>query len=815
MPTPTLPQFAAPGTVPDLIADILEVTQGMQSLNNDMPLVADRLTFVRLYVHTDGDDYPNVKGILQGTRGGQVLGVVYGDNQPITAGADGGDRLEPGDSLYFGLPWSWFEEGTLHLNAFVYAGDPDAPFEHEPESDNNFIETSVEFEAGQSIPLSLVPIHLHEDYDGAQPEKLFTQQEPGFWPIVIGMLRYLPYPAVQLYAPPVDKIYCGLPAGEAGVYAELPVGEHGNCEFILDEPGWMQYVTVMMDLVDMLTDDPVPGVNYYGMVHPDFDPSMVFYLGDGTTKNFDGIALNGQAFGIMPGDPDPVVTWYIEGAHVLAHEIGHRVGLSHVSCSGTEGSPDEDFPWPNPNCAIANLNEEGFYGFDVLYEVLPPAGGPTVISNDPSVGAPNQGFPLMGYTWPKYIDAYHWCMTLQNMGVDCDPATTPQLADGGFERLAGSIQAALIPLGLPPARQPSGPYLLVSGTVQAQPLEASILQTIGLPEPPSDMDKDDAALDTETGFDVALLDADGAVLAAAPIFTSTINHEPVDPIAFLTELPLAPGAATLVIRYQGETVAERSFSSSAPSVQLLSPNGGEVFTGPFEIHWHGSDPDGEPLTYTLQYSPDAGETWQVVALGLTGDSYQVLSLYNLTGSDQGKIRVLASDGARSGTDESDGVFSVPNTPPMPALQSPAHLAVFPAGARVPLYGSATDREDGVLPPEALTWESNLDGFLGTGDRLEPSDLSPGYHVLTLTAEDDQGAIGQAQVGINIDSSLAHYAPGEDELSLASTILAAGPAWTAPPATPPLAALIALALVGVGVVAGLILMVPLVRSLLRR
>jgi hypothetical protein len=350
-------QFAAPETVPDLIAYDIEVTQGMQSLNNDMPLVADRLTYVRIYVKTDGDDYPNVKGLLQGTRDGVVLGVMPADNQPITAHGDGGERLEVDDSLYFGLPWSWFEEGTLHLNAFVYAGDPDAPFDFEPESFNNFIQTSAEFEAGQVLNLSFVPIHLHENYDGNQPEKLYTTQEPGFWPITIGMLRYLPFPGFQLYAPPVDKIYCGLPGAEAGVYeGPLPVGQHGNCEFDLQAPGGMQYVTVMMALVDFLTDDATEGLHYYGMVHPDFESQMTYYKGDGTTVTFTGLSLNGQAYGVMDGTVDANVPWYVGGAHILAHEIGHRIDLDHVACSGTESGPDENFPWPEPDCSIANVN---------------------------------------------------------------------------------------------------------------------------------------------------------------------------------------------------------------------------------------------------------------------------------------------------------------------------------------------------------------------------------------------------------------------------------------------------------------------------
>ena len=35
-------------------------------------------------------------------------------------------------------------------------------------------------------------------------------------------------------------------------------------------------------------------------------------------------------------------------------------------------------------------------GFDVYFNYWAYLGGPTVISNDPGVSAPNQGFPEMG-----------------------------------------------------------------------------------------------------------------------------------------------------------------------------------------------------------------------------------------------------------------------------------------------------------------------------------------------------------------------------------------------------------------------------------
>lgn len=797
IPTATLPQLLGPGEVPDLEITNIEITQGMQNLDNDMPLVAGRMTFLRVYVKTDGADYPNVKLLVQGTRGGQPIGVLVADNQPITAKGDGGDRVNVNDSFYVQLPSSWTDPGSLSLDAFAYAGNPQAPFTQEPDATNNFYSTSGDFDPGSALNVSFVPIHLHENYDGSQPEKLYTQSNATFWTIVVGMLRHLPLSGFQLYAPPFPEIYCYAMSGEVGIYAPgQTFGEHGDCEFNLNVPGGEQYVNVMMALMKLVTDPPAQHLYYYGMVDPDFDSQMTFYKSDGTTIHFTGLSLYGAAYGQMDGTVNASSPWMIAGAETLAHEFGHRLELKHVNCKGNEsagGGVDDNYPWPGPppDCSIAEVDEEGFYGFDVWYMAMPGVNEPTVISNDPSAPNPNRGFPLMGYQKPQFEDAYDWCLLLDETGTPCDwsnvilaqeDSAGPRLAS---LRLAPPSASSLLEstgTGFGGFDLQTAPFLVVTGQVQLDPVEAKLGELITLPRPPANPLTDPENSAMETGFELALLDANGQVLATQPIQQTTINHEVLNPLTFVTGLALPEGASHIQIRHAGETVADRRFSDHAPQVKLLAPNGGEVFQGPFEVRWQGSDEDDDSLVYTLQYSPDNGQTWQALALGLTGESYPVLSLYNLTGSDQGLIRVLASDGTNTGMDVSDGTFTIPNSPPMPAIESPGHLAVFPVGGLVSLRGAATDREDGVLPSESLTWESSLDGFIGTGDTLEVNDLSPGNHVITLTAEDSQGTTAQAQVGIVVDANWVRSVPDDDELALASQILAAGPD-AAPPAGP--------------------------------
>jgi hypothetical protein len=60
-----------------------------------------------------------------------------------------------------------------------------------------------------------------------------------------------------------------------------------------------------------------------------------------------------------------------------------------------------------------------------------------------------------------------------------------------------------------------------------------------------------------------------------------------------------------------------------------------------------------------------------------------------------------------------------------------------------------DPEDGQLPATAISWKSNLDGDLGTGDRLSLRRLSAGEHTLTATASDSSGATGTGTIHLTV------------------------------------------------------------------
>ena len=64
---------------------------------------------------------------------------------------------------------------------------------------------------------------------------------------------------------------------------------------------------------------------------------------------------------------------------------------------------------------------------------------------------------------------------------------------------------------------------------------------------------------------------------------------------------------------------------------------------------------------------------------------------------------------------------------------------------VALTGMATDVTDGPLTDKSLSWKSDRDGVLGTGNEVSTETLSAGWHKITLTAIDSAGKSGDRTI----------------------------------------------------------------------
>jgi glucose/arabinose dehydrogenase/PKD repeat protein len=161
--------------------------------------------------------------------------------------------------------------------------------------------------------------------------------------------------------------------------------------------------------------------------------------------------------------------------------------------------------------------------------------------------------------------------------------------------------------------------------------------------------------------------------------------------------------------------------------------------------------------------------------------------YTVAGNVTVRLKVTDNHGAFNIS--SPVVISPGNTPPTATVLTPAASLTWKVGDTISFSGSATDAEQGTLPPSALSWSiiihhcptnchthiyQTFSGVAG-GSFPAPDHDYPSYLEIQLTATDSGGLTGSASVNINpqtVDFNMASIPSG---LQLtAGTITAATP-----------------------------------------
>lgn len=874
-----------PDEWPDIRARGIEVTQGIQNLANDMPLVAGRRTYARVYVDVIGQDsWGPVFGVLEAWRNGELLGMVEATNNGIAAHADGGDRLDLDDSLYFLLPPDW-TGGEVVLQTLVWSFGIET-LEDEPESFNNVDGVFVEFLGSSPATVHPVPLHLHRGYDGSDVERVYqgafggisalagSDGNIGALDVVEGMWRFHPIAELAIEPFPMTLYPSGHGSGEewdlgycrTTVVDTLESGEPlgpvitvADWEHFFEDP-----ITVdLLDFVDPAFKVPdntsvvvydrrytVNSVTYY----PETDSLGLW----GSYTSFDGPAADvgapAQVAGCEPEDADydaPLAAmgahralydwegnreyfvgmvdpslasrwgglandaydsawlkfndafsssapWRHGGADLMGHEAGHLTGQSHVSCKDDDddgvadelvgGAVDPYHPgelW-FPDCRLAEIDPDGYYGFDV-YHAFWGFAEPAVISNDPDAAAANRAFPLMGYQKPKWTDPYDWCRMMQYYGTPCEPndvgipwnppppGDTGPLSDeavptqpawnGEFD---GIVRFALV----------TGVVHPEDGTIEFDPvmtLERGVYGELNdaLPPPP---------LPGESTIRVEL---DGVEIYHAAV-PNTSDHSESDHrhIEFSGFIPVADGAEIEVLDPEGVELAKSVVAiepvlvqaegfefDEGGAVDLASTTGArgiarvDLYYSADGEHWLPVD---QPAEYDLESGSWVGEPPRFPGQGEDPTGQDVLSM--LPGSPAGKSRVMVSTGWSTQIINGPNV-KVDNKPPTVTIVTPYDGQSFAVNERILLEGTAFDLEDR-HSSDSINWASSIDGFIAEGKQVEVSSLSPGVHELTATVEDGEGVVGTATIEILVDGSVVQQRLSADESAAVSQLLAA-------------------------------------------
>gem|GEM_PF-2191641 len=431
-----------------------------------------------------------------------------------------------------------------------------------------------------------------------------------------------------------------------------------------------------------------------------------------------GILVDPPTFGVWgwaDGIPADVATAYLTNDFFTPpHELGHLTGRYHTNCKGDEARADSSYPYPGGKISRDTSGDNAFFGFDI---------------NTKRIYSHNTG-DLMSYCRPIWPSDW----------------TYRHIRDHLVSRYSQSTSRSLAVLSGDPAILVSGVVTPTAGTGRLQSV-LTVESPASVSSPASgtyEIRFEDNAGQTLASYSFEPdYGVDSCVGCPADIGST------VGTFAFL--LPRNARTARIVLLRNGQALDSRLASAHTPSVTVEYPNGGESLTGPTAtLKWSANDPDGDTLEYTIQYSVDAGTSWQTLVSGWQSATYE-LNLGLIAGTNQGLLRVLASDGFHTAQDQSNGTFSVARHAPQASIRTPVNDSMYVATQTVILEGSAYDNEDGQLGDAALTWSSNLNGVLGTGRSLaiNASALAEGTHTITLTARDSDGQTGNANLTIRI------------------------------------------------------------------
>ena len=697
-----LPLAAEPVRV-DLSMTGMEITQGIQNMANDVPLVAEKTAYVRVYPAVDLADTPHVKMWLRGFSGGFEL--VGSPLQPVwpelLVEKNGGHREHLADSFLFYLPKSW-RSGTVELRAEINPGTVI------PESDtgNNTLSRTVSFTPKAPVCVVFIPVRTHGS--------TASTDMPGFFSIIGRFVSLWPIPDIRGYTQDED-------IADVGWWGLEPY----------DLPDDNNLVISKLWLRSMFSNPPCDQTYYIGMVSADTDTGT--NLGYGSYITHDSWVK--METGTIPGywgHP-----WYeSRGGFTMAHEMSHNANgwfgdrWKHVDCpKGKVPDLTSVYPTNYDSCYLDVLGQANHYGFD-----------PWV---DPhSIIPPESAADYMSYTDAPWVSDFNYKGMFNEL--DNASAAGESEAPSAMVPLPGAAEYLLMSGAITPTLNTArfDPGYRITDALAAGTKLGALLAEQALT----------AASNPAAEYTFQLVDAGGT-----PLYTQMFDPEPAivsdpgtapDPVQlFHLGATWNPSTAQVRILKGATVLAVLDVSPNAPQVTVVQPNGGNMVGNSLTIQWSGSDADSDRLLYTVQYSPDNGSTWRAVTANTPDTSLVLNTTQGLPASTQALIRVIATDGVNTGSDVSNAVFTVQNHAPKPHIDSPRHGAVYAPDQQIPLRGGAYDAEAGRLAGDQLQWL--VDGApVGYGPEAMAGGLAAGKHTITLKASDGQGN-AQEQVTITV------------------------------------------------------------------
>jgi hypothetical protein len=599
------------GPPPVLMCEGIEVTQVVQNMAHDVPLVAGKATVVRVYLSVEGAEILEVRGALNARApAGQgvwvpvaSLGTVTID--PVLAGDLRKKREELGNSLNFLLPAEVTNGGACEvaLGALEQADGSQA----------------LAVPAGAARTVDFVespPLRLH----------------------VVG-IRYQDAAAGSPYEPrPLDFALI-----RAWLQRAYPVAEVQWTQITMDGPKqWpFQAAEINAFLRGLRQVDLLSGLDrrthYFGLV---FDGGRGYFM-------------RGLASGIpSAADPSTVASgptgaadfgWDADGAYgdwYTAHELGHTFGRYHAEFCGAGGGA----PYPYQNGQLSDDDGE-WVGLDV--------------------GAAERGLPMRALPGAEWHDLMTYCDHQWLSGFTYEGLRQRLLDEDSLP--AGPAGAAAAGGGL--ISMTPGGIIHVVATVNLTASAGRLQHVTAYPEaslePEAGETGPGAGGAAPAAFSLRLSSSAGDLIDEYP--ARVIPDACLDPGDDETgiidaTIPNDMAAARLDLLLDGQVLD--TFSSSVPAmpaadIRVLDAGpaglvGGGARAKSPTLAW--TDPGmelpglvalpGQTPTYAVELSVDGGATWRTAGFGLAQPQVTVDPAL-LAGAETVQVKVTTTDGFTS------------------------------------------------------------------------------------------------------------------------------------------------------------------------
>jgi hypothetical protein len=668
-----------PGPAPTITLEAIEVTQAIQDLAMSVPLIAGKMTIVRVYLGSSFGPIVvraslRVTSVSDPSLSQSVARIADLEIDPGYNGQVAIKRQDIARSLNF----IWPKDLCL-------AGDWTIA-----------LESLERIDVAQSLVVPAFPGPI-VPFRSSPPLRVH----------VVG-IRYHDGNSANTFEPgPLDFELLRSWLGRAYPVAEV-VWSQVTVDF---STPWMFVAEKVNDHLRALRDADVQGgtdhrTHYYGIVADGGGKKFMRGLASADPRVADSSTVASGPTGVPR---DPKYTWDTDGSYgdwYGGHELAHTFGREHANyCDASGGT----VPYPYSNGQLFD-DDTGFVGLDV---------------GDAAYAIPMRALPGTGwhdimtyceYLWPSnftYIGIRDRFL-LENM---LPPPLPPPITSpgGGMTAAGGSLPATATAVG---GGGGSGAMLLtpsihVVASVNLTQGTAAIPYVTPRPAPAFPPHPEALELGKAAGLELQLQDARGEMLwkASAPFVPDVCrDEEPADETGTVDmTAPNPPQVARIALLRQGKELAHFDIGLTPEPVHDIRPlstaDGRELAPAARPANpiltWSDhvrdqfvaagakpSAPDIAP-TYLVQVSTDDRKTWRTIGLGLQRPQVTIDRIL-LRGADRVIVRVTSTDGVHAASQEK----------------------TFNAGELVPAASSIMVREGIEVAPESVDTRAKPISLLG-------------------------------------------------------------------------------------------------------